>query len=75
MVGKLICASYSLVTMLECFKEGREDYQLFPQSDSPWTSPHRLTFKMSSFVVVFPVYCEEFVAHSKGTAKDLSSER
>lgn len=75
MVGKLTCVSYSLVTKLECFKEGREEgYQLFPWSDIPWTSPHTLTLKMSSFIVVIPAYCVEFVAHSKGITKGISWE-
>ena len=75
MVGKLICVNYSLVTMLECFKEGRAGYQLFPRSDIQWTSPQKLTFKISSFIVVFSAYCEKFVALSKGTTKDISAER
>lgn len=39
-----------------------------------WTLPHTLTLKMSSFMVVTLAYCQEFVAHSKGTTKVICWE-
>lgn len=61
--------------MLECFRKGREEgYQLFPWSDILWTLPHTLALKMSSLMVVIPAYCQEFVAHSKGTTKVICWE-